>query len=144
MSEQLVGKGAVVAITRGHCRLWAVSDLPGSPPVLVDNRPDDQARNHFKQVQHNRHHGTDVFDRWYLDQVADLLEGARQVLLLGHGHGKGSELAQFQRYLAKYRPAIAQRVIGAETLNLQAMTDGEILATAKSLYQEIAPQLHHA
>lgn len=134
MTNHLFGKGAIVVLTRGKCLLWAVSDPAGTKPILVENAPDDQHQNHFRQAQRNRLRGTDTYDRWYLATIAEYLDGAREILLIGHGNGRGSEVHQFQHFLTEYRPELANAVVGVETLNVVALTENQLLAVGKQWY----------
>lgn len=137
MTSFLDQRIAVAAVTRGSVRLWAVNDPSGTKPELVLREPeDDQHKNHYKQVQRNNHHGVEKFDRVYFEEVADFLRDAKEILLIGHGHGKANEMLLMVQYLERHHPDIAARIVGAEDANLEALTDNQVLAMAKAWFAE--------
>lgn len=136
MNNFLDHRVAVAAITRGTVRIWAVNDPSGTKPEILVMEKDDQHRNHFKQIHQNAHHGTDKWDREYLDAIVEILAPAKEILLVGHGHGKANEMVKLVQYLERYHPDVAKKVVGAEDTNLEALTDNEILAFAKSWFRE--------
>lgn len=136
MTTNITQRVAVAAITRGSCRIWAVNDPAGSLPELILRAPDDQHRNHFKQVNQNAHHGTERFDRAYFEEITAYLFPAKEVLLIGHGTGKANEMLKFVQYLERYHPILARKVVGAEDTDLEALSDSQILDLAKRWFRE--------
>lgn len=136
MNSFLEKRVAVAAVTRGTCRIWAVSDPSGTAPQVIELEPDDQHRNHYKQVSQNALHGTERFDRDFFEEITEVLAPANEILLIGHGKGKANEMLKLVQYLERYHPAVAHKVVGAEDTHLEALTDNEILDFAKRWFRE--------
>ena len=136
MSSFVESRLAVAAVTRGTCRIWAVTDPSGTAPEVVEIAPDDQHRNHYKQVSQNALHGTERFDRDYFEEIVEILAAAKEILLLGHGTGKANEMVKLVQYLERYHPAAAAKVVGAEDTHLESLTDNEVLDLAKRWFRE--------
>jgi hypothetical protein len=83
-------------------------------------------------------HHRRIDDPSFYSAVADAVAGASEVLLVGHGKGKANAMLSFVQFLERKRPATAHLVTGAMTSNLEAMTDGEILAAARDWWAEHA------
>jgi ABC-type phosphonate transport system ATPase subunit len=67
----------------------------------------------------------------FYEQVAKDLVPAQEIILIGHGTGKSSALEFLAQYLKTHHPAIFQRVIASETVDLSALTEPQIQAIAK-------------
>jgi hypothetical protein len=63
------------------------------------------------------------------------------VLIIGNSIGTSSAMVQLIRTLTKQREAIAERIVGALTADLEALTDQQLLARAREFY---AQQDHRA
>ncbi|MDR3691789.1 MAG: hypothetical protein P4L46_20585 [Fimbriimonas sp.] len=67
----------------------------------------------------------------YFEKIANALAGAEEVLVLGDGSGSSRESDEFLQDLLKHDPNLAKRVIGVVKIDLNHMTEGEILAKAR-------------
>jgi hypothetical protein len=52
-----------------------------------------------------------------------------------HGHGKASAMVHFVQYLKRKNPDVAKKVVDTIETNLIAMTEPEILATAREWFE---------
>jgi hypothetical protein len=68
-------------------------------------------------------------------EVAAALEAANEIVLIGSGTGKSSAVAVLGEYLQKHHSGIFQRVKATEMLDLSALTEPEIEATAKKHFE---------
>jgi len=57
-----------------------------------------------------------------------------EILIFGHGKGSSSTMAQIIRYLTKHHEGIAERIVGALTVDVEALTDNQLLAEAREWY----------
>ena len=136
MSNFVSNRVAVVAITHGNCRIWAVNDPAGTKPEMIFNAPDDQRQNHYRQVQRNAHHDIDRFDREYLEAISQAIAEAREILLVGHGTGKANHMLKLVQFLERYHPDVAKKIVGAEDAPLEALTDGQVVEFARKWFHE--------
>ncbi len=70
----------------------------------------------------------------YYQAIADTLAGAAEVLLMGNGTGASSAMTHLQDYLASHRPEIARSIVGALTLDLEALTEDQLLQEARAFF----------
>ena len=68
--------------------------------------------------------------------MARALHGPGQILVFGSGTGKGSEMTQFMGWLKIHYPDVARRVVGAVVVDEQHLTDGQLLAKARTCYAD--------
>lgn len=70
----------------------------------------------------------------YYKAIADTLAGAHEVLLMGNGTGGSSAMGHLQDFLTATHPEIAAAISGALTVDIEALTDGELLEKARDFY----------
>ena len=134
MNSNLSGRLVVAAITRGNTRIWAVKDPSNTHPTVVVNEPEDQHKNHFKEISRNKNVENDRSDREYLEEICTYLAPAKSILFYGHGKGKANEMLTLVQYLERYHPATAKVVVGAIDTHLESLTDAEIVDLAKEWF----------
>lgn len=126
---------AVVAITQDEALIWehgiGAEDIPSHirPPIEVDHR-------HVRTGQND--HGHDAAHRYpeYFEAIAERLRGFSGILLIGHGHGKASYLELLSDYLERKHPDLNLKVLDRITLNLPAMSEGEIKSHARQWFEK--------
>jgi hypothetical protein len=130
LSDRLVA----VAITQNDAKLW----LTGLDPDAVFKKieaPDAKDRYmHVREAQHHRGHDNEHSDHSYYEEIAQAVAKAPHILLLGHGKGKANSVNKFVEYLQEKHPQIASKVAGTIDINLQAMTDREILSMSRNWF----------
>jgi len=67
----------------------------------------------------------------FYEEVAQDLAPAQEIVLIGHGTGTSSALEYLVEYLKKHHPAMYQRVIATEVVDLSALTEPKIEAIVK-------------
>lgn len=81
---------------------------------------------HGVDKEHNRHKNNDKF----FHQLAGLLTGANEILLVGPGEAKG----HFKTHLEQHHHAnVGSKIVGSETVDHP--TDGQIIALAKKFFK---------
>ncbi len=70
----------------------------------------------------------------YYQQIAAALAGAEEILLMGNGTGGSSGMKHLQDFLATHHPEIANRIVGDLTLDLEALTEGQLLQEARAFF----------
>ena len=125
---------AIVAITRDEARVWNAGMEKGAVPQRLHAPSDIGQHHHVRQAQHNRGHDTDHDNQRFYESIARAVEGANEILIVGHGKGKADHILRFTQFLERKHPAIAAKVVGAMDSNLNAMTEAQILATAREWF----------
>jgi hypothetical protein len=70
----------------------------------------------------------------YYEAIAESLKDAEKLLIFGSGSGSSNAMDLFVTWLREARPKLAERVIGAVTVNESHMSEAEILAKARDIY----------
>ncbi|MBB6050792.1 hypothetical protein [Armatimonas rosea] len=71
--------------------------------------------------------------------IAPLLVGAKEILLLGSGTGHSSAMGHFMDYLETHHKETATHLVGALTVDLEALTEGQLLKEAREFYRNREP-----
>ena len=69
----------------------------------------------------------------YYAQIAAALAPARRIVVLGHGTGHSNAAAHLQELLRAKHPDIARRVVATKAVDLSAVTESQLLASAAEL-----------
>jgi hypothetical protein len=130
LSDRLVA----IAITQNDAKVWLTGLDPDAKPMTIE-APDVKARfMHVREAQHHRGHDVDHDDHSYYEEIAQSISKASHILLLGHGKGKANSVTKLVQFLQEKHPQIAGKVAGTLDINLQAMTDPEILALSRNWF----------
>ena len=70
----------------------------------------------------------------YYEAIAQTLTGAREILLMGSGTGASSAMTHLKEYLGTHHKDLAECVVGALTLDIEALTEGQLLKEARTFY----------
>jgi ligand-binding sensor protein len=132
----ITGKLVVAVVTRHETRIWATDAAKGEAPNVVETLP--VGHKHDREAQHHGGHDSSKSDKPYYESISAALAGAGEILLIGHGHGKGNSMVQLVQHLERHHSDVARKIVGAIDENIAAMSDGELLAAARKWYD------HHA
>ncbi|MEI6404710.1 MAG: hypothetical protein WCO64_02930 [Actinomycetes bacterium] len=125
----LNGKFVIAVITRDETRIWSTDAKRGDIPTTIALPPVDH--HHVREAQHHGGHESTKNDRPYHEAIAQALRPAGEILLIGHGKGKGNSMLQFVQFLESHHHDIAAHVVGTVEEDIVAMTEPEILAAAR-------------
>lgn len=92
-------------------------------------------RGHLRQLRdvHGREQGRGpIEDPQYYERIADALEGADEILVVGHGTGDSSAAEEFVTRLQRHHPETAARVVG--TVTARDLTPAQLLAAAHGFW----------
>jgi len=125
---------AVVVIDHHSARLYQDSGAARSHDETTVKPADPHGFHHHLIHRKEAHYEGERVpeDISFYEQVARDLAPAREIVLLGHGTGKSSALNFLTEYLKERHPAIFQRVIATEAVDLSALTEPEIEALARN------------
>jgi hypothetical protein len=130
------GRFVVIAITTREARVWDMGVGPGARPHVILSDDPHREQRHVRPSQNDHMHHRRIDDPSFYAAVAGSIPPASEVLLVGHGKGKANAMLSFVQYLERHEPAVARRVVGAMTSNLEAMTEGEILAASREWWSQ--------
>lgn len=124
----------VVAITQHEARVWTAGLDKNSKPETV-RAPEHEGRHHHqRQARHHLSHQHQQDDHTYYDAIAKAVEGAREVLVVGHGKGKSNHMLRLIQHLERQHPTVAHAVVGAIDSDLPALTENQILAVSREWF----------
>lgn len=120
-------KSLVAVIERDETRIWLTNAKVGTKPHRI-KLPEDRGRHHhMRQATHHRGHDTDQYAPMYYESIAQTIQDADEVLIVGHGNGKANSAHEFIRFLESTHPAIADKIVGVQDVNMQALTEPQLL-----------------
>lgn len=70
----------------------------------------------------------------YYKDIAQTLTGADEILLMGNGTGASSAMGHLEDFLATNHPELAQKIVGTLKLDLEALTEGQLLQEARRFF----------
>ena len=70
----------------------------------------------------------------YYKEIAGALVGAEEILLMGNGTGASSAMTHLTDFLITHHPEIAEKLVGTLTLDLEALTEGQLLQQARAFF----------
>jgi hypothetical protein len=136
MLTDVKGKFIVVAITKDEARLWLSDATRGTAPAVITRPANDDAHMHVKEAQTSHGHGSNHGEKEFLERISKAVEPAADILVVGHGKGKSNAMIRLIQHLERHHSATAKRVVGAIDANLPAMTEPQILATARNWFED--------
>ena len=96
----------------------------------AEHREAHQVRSHLHPTAQ---HGSDVRAvHEFFGHVCDSIDAVAEALVLGSRHG----IADFERYVAKHRPATAQRIAGYDVVDHP--TENQLVAQARQFFVQRA------
>ena len=125
------GNFVVVALTTREAKIWTTGVKPGTKPEMIKSVDPHREQRHVRSAQADHIHHRKFDDPAFFGAIADAVTGAGSVLLMGHGKGKANAMLSFVQYLERKRPDVARLVEGAVDHDLEAMTEGQVLAAAR-------------
>lgn len=70
----------------------------------------------------------------YYEAIAETLAEAEQVLLMGNGTGSSCAMDHFREFLSTHHQEVADKVVGALTLDIEALTEAQLLQEARAFF----------
>ena len=128
--SEIVDRSVVAAITHDHARVWLLEKGSAEPVALVE-RPLDAEHRRSRPAEIGRGHHSEIGELPWYTLLEHVLGQSSQLILIGHGKGKGNEVTRFMGHLAESNSPLLGRVIGTGVANLPAMSDAEIISAAR-------------
>ena len=123
----------LVVIDQEKTLLFSSEDKDAVPEQLHPYDPHG-ALHHLKHLK-----GADKVARMpenltYYKEIARALVGAEEVLVMGNGTGASSAMTHLTDFLTTHHPEIAEQIVGTLTLDLEALTEGQLLQEARTFF----------
>lgn len=131
----LENKIVVAVVTHDHTRIWSTHSAKGSKPLEIDIQV-PQRHLHVREAQHHGGHGTSQYNTAYFEHIANVLAPCAEILLIGHGKGKGNAALNFFTYTEEHSPDLARKIIGLMDENIPALTEQQILEAARDWFSQ--------
>ena len=131
--DTLRNRSVAVAVTHDHTHVWLMNDESTVPIAIIHRVEGDHV--HVRSAQAHHGHASENSETAYFADVAREIERASSVLLLGHGTGKANAAERFSHYLRDHHKSLAIKVMASETVNLPALSNGEIVHEAHRLWK---------
>jgi len=117
------------------------TELHGTTPhriVAVD--PQGYGR-HLRHVEDDASGQRMPENKSFYEAIVTALHPATEILLFGSGTGASSAMEHLLASLQAHHADIAKRVIGSVTLDIQHLSEDQLLATARDFYEKRAAAL---
>ena len=127
-------KKVFVVISRNHARVWTDGLEPHTSPVVLEEQ---SVSTEYRTILNKFFNGRDrsQLSPAFAEQIVTAIDGVGELYLVGAGKGKASAVANFVSYLRKQHPQTAERVRRIETLDIPNMTEPEIMAEGRRLFE---------
>lgn len=130
--SDIQNKFVVITLTQEDARIWATGLEKGTIPEKIFAPADKASHHHVRQTQHQGGHSGDPAEFGFFDVIANSVENASEILLIGHGAAKANAMLRFIQFVERHNPAVAKKIVGAIDSDLNAMTENQILALARN------------
>jgi hypothetical protein len=124
----------LVVIDHHRARLFRTELQGTAPRLILPYEPDEYFRHAHDDRSYFSGKGKPA-PASFFEPVARALQSADKILLFGTGTGTSSEMDQFSAWLGKHHPDLARRIIGAHVIDEHHLTEPQLLAKARELYQ---------
>jgi len=123
----------LVVIDHHEVRIFRSESHGAIPQQLLPHEPDDFFR-HAQDSQSFSLGKEKPEPNSYFEPVAEALKAADKILVFGAGTGMSNEMDQFIGWLRIHHAEIAQRIIGSVVVDLNHLTEAQLLAKAREFY----------
>ncbi len=122
-----------VAISRNHARVWAHGLEPHTKPEVIEE-PAINAE--YQTILNKFFNGRNrsLLSPAFAERVLSHIKDADEIYLVGAGKGKASAVGNFVTYLRKQHPLFAEKVRRIETVDLESLTEAEVMAAGRKMY----------
>ena len=127
--EQIRNRAVIVAITHDETRVWLLNDDSKDPIFRI--KREQHLSVHVRQAQAHHGHASGVGEMDYFHEIAEILELASTVVLLGHGTGKANAADRFEHHVREHHKLVALKIAVSSNINIPAMGDADIASRAR-------------
>jgi hypothetical protein len=127
--ELIRNRAVIAAITHDETRVWLLNDDSQHPVLQLTRR--EPAHVHVRQAQAHHGHASEIGEVDYFHEIAEILENASTVVLLGHGTGKANAADRFEQHVREHHKLVAMKIAVSSNVNIPAMGDADIVSRAR-------------
>lgn len=131
------GLDLLVVIDHRAARIYG-TETHGSVPQRVVAFDDGGAGRHLHYVDDDSNGQRRPERRSFYDAVAKAVERGRRIVIFGSGTGASSAMDELVRQLREHHRDLARRVVATLVVNEQHMTEDQLLAEARGVYDRLA------
>lgn len=125
----------LVVLDHREARIYH-TELHGTVPQRITPfDPHGYGRN-LRYVQDDSNGQRKPERRSFYEAIVKTLQTAKQILLMGSATGASSAMELLLAELRDHHPGVAGRVIGSVTLDVQHLTEDQLLAKAREFYEK--------
>ncbi len=128
-------KFVVVTLTHGEAKIWATGIDKGQKPEKI-HVPASGNHHHFRtdpKLSNATKESTQVIT--YFNEICAAVSSENEILLIGHGAGKASEMLHFIQFAERKHPEVAKKIVDAIEADVIALTEPQILALARTWFE---------
>lgn len=131
VSNDIDGKFVVAVVTRDHSEVWRASPGEKEPVARVVRPVHVSEDTHVRQAQ--AQHGHFVLEGVpeYFGELAAALDGASEIVVVGHGSGKADFASSFVEHVRGKHPAVYARISGTLHEDVSRLTPGQVIARVR-------------
>jgi hypothetical protein len=133
IKEVKMTKKVFVAISRTHARVWSHGLEPHDDGPIVIDEPSVNVE--YQNILNKFFNGRNrsLMSASFAERVLAQVQQADELFLVGAGKGKASAVGNFISYLRKQHPQFAEKVRRIETVDLENLTEGELMAVGRKM-----------
>lgn len=128
--------GWLVVINHHEARVFR-STLHGTAPEQIRPRQTDDAIRHTHRFDGFSRGQEKPADHSFFGPLVHALRDAEQILIFGNGTGMANEMERFTTWLHTHHPELARRIVGTLIVDEHHLTDAQLLAHARALFEPL-------
>lgn len=129
-NEPIVGC-VVVGVTRDHAEVWSLDERQRTPLAVVVRHDAQSEHRHVKTGQFGHGHESEEGFARYFTELVNVLSGAEEIMIAGHGTGRSNMMESFADWLSSKRSETFARVSEMRYVDLPHTTGRELAALAR-------------
>lgn len=130
----------LLVVNHHEARIYR-TEMEGGSPHRISSHSHDSASRHAPHSKDFSRGQEKPDPNGFFEPVSKALQSGGPILIFGTGTGKSSEMAQFVTWLKLHHPATAHRIVGSVVIDENHLSEGQLLAKARSFYSELTPKV---
>lgn len=128
----------LVVMDHREARIYK-TELRGEIPQRIIPLDSNGSGRYLHGVEENTDGKRKPETKSFYEDIAKVLQHATGILLFGSGTGASSAMEALLTMLKKEYPRVANHIVGTKTLDVQHLSEDQLLALARDFYQKRAP-----
>lgn len=123
------GEKLAVVVTQKEARIFDIEDSHVAPVRIASEGAHGRPRDESGDVTARFPESVE-----YYEAIAEALQGAGGILLLGGGEGGGSAMEHFKEFLEARHARLAARIVGTRVVDASSLADGAVRDMAREVF----------